>query len=198
MSNIITTTKSFAMNKKLFFSTILLIFTNAFLNAQENSYGVRLGANLSSISSDDIADDLEDSRFGIAVGFLAEFPVTEKVSIQPEFQYSAQGNDDESLRVDYLQLPVFLKYNFSEKFNIHIGPQVGLKIWEWEQDGVLEADFNTFDFAAVAGVGVNLTENFFADLRYGFGLSNIIDDENIPGDFEGNSRNIQLSFGYKL
>ncbi len=186
------------MKKKLLTTYFLLIFVTLFAQAQEASYGVRLGANLSSISSDDIADDLEDSRFGIVAGFLAEFPVTEKVSIQPEFQYSAQGNDDESLRVDYLQLPVFLKYNFTNRFNIHIGPQVGLKIWEWEQDGVVEADFNTLDFAAVAGIGVNLTENFFADLRYGFGLSNIIDDENIPGDFEGNSRNIQLSFGYKL
>lgn len=186
------------MKRCLLCTTTLLLFAIITSNAQEASYGVRLGANLSSISSDDIADDLEDSRFGIAVGFLAEFPMTEKVSIQPEFQYSAQGNDDESLRVDYLQLPIFLKYNFTDRFNIHIGPQVGLKIWEWEQNGVIEADFNTFDFAAVAGVGVNLTENFFADLRYGFGLSNIIDDESIPGDFEGNSRNIQLSFGYKL
>ncbi|GAA4271705.1 porin family protein [Aquimarina gracilis] len=186
------------MKKILLRITFFLFFLSICVNAQESSYGVRLGANLSSISSDDITDDLEDSRFGIVVGFLAEFPVSEKINIQPEFQYSAQGNDDESLRVDYLQLPIFLKYNFNDRFNIHIGPQVGLKIWEWEQDGVIEADFNTFDFAAVAGLGVNLTENFFADLRYGFGLSNIIDDENIPGDFEGNSRNIQLSFGYKL
>ncbi len=186
------------MKKNLLRVTFLLSFVTIISQAQEASYGIRLGANLSSISSDDITDDLEDSRFGIAVGFLAEFPVNEKVSIQPEFQYSAQGNDDKSLRVDYLQLPVFLKYNFTDRFNIHIGPQVGLKIWEWEQDGVIEADFNTLDFAAVAGIGVNLTENFFADLRYGFGLSNILDDENIPDGFEGNSRNIQLSFGYKL
>ncbi len=186
------------MKKTLLCATILLLIGTLDAFAQENSYGVRLGANLSSISSDDIPENLEDSRFGIVVGFLAEFPVTEKISIQPEFQYSSQGNDDEALRVDYLQVPILFKYNISYKFNVHIGPQVGLKIWEWEDNTALETNFNTFDFAAVAGIGVNLTENFFADLRYSFGLSNIIDDEDIPGGADGNNRNIQLSFGYKL
>ena len=135
------------MKKTLLCVTILLLSISGVF-AQENSYGIRLGANLSSISSDDIPENLEDSRFGIVVGFLAEFPLTEKLSLQPEFQYSSQGNDDETLQVDYLKLPVFLKYNFSDTFNIHIGPQVGLKIWEWEDNAGIDANFNTFDFAA--------------------------------------------------
>ncbi len=186
------------MNKKILYITLLFVFVTLISTAQEPSYGVRIGANLSSISSSDIPPELEDSRFGIAVGFLAEYFLTERISIQPEFQYSSQGNDDKTLRVDYLQLPVFLKYNFSDRFHIHIGPQAGLKIWEWEDNGVLEADFSTFDFSAVVGIGANVTENFFADVRYGFGLSNIVDDNDIPGEFEGSNRVIQLSFGYKL
>jgi hypothetical protein len=177
---------------------ILLITVVLNSKAQEITYGVRIGANLSSINSDDIPEDLEDSRFGIVVGFLAEVPITQKWSIQPEFQYSSLGNDNESLKVDYLQLPIMLKYNFSELFNIHIGPQVGLKIWEWEDNSSYETNFKTFDLSVVAGVGVNITENFFADLRYGFGVSNIIDNEGVPGDAEGSNRNIQLSIGYKL
>ncbi|WP_438711960.1 porin family protein [Aquimarina muelleri] len=186
------------MRKKILFLATFFIFGTLLSNAQEASYGIRIGANLSSISSNDIPKDLEDSRFGIIVGFLAEYPVTEKWSVQPEFQYSSLGNDDKSLNVDYLQVPIFLKYNFSDLFNIHIGPQVGLKIWEWEDDNIIETKFNTFNIAAIGGIGVNITENFFADLRYGFGLSNIIDDKNIPEGAKGNTRNIQLSFGYKL
>ncbi|WP_025742087.1 porin family protein [Aquimarina pacifica] len=184
------------MKRKVLCIAILLILGTVVSSAQEASYGVRIGANFSSISSDDIPEDLEDSRLGIVVGFLAEYPINEKFSIQPEFQFSSLGNDDETLRVDYLQLPIFLKYNLSEMFNIHVGPQAGLKIWEWEDNQGLEANFETFNFAAVAGIGVNITENFFADLRYGFGISNIIDDE--LTDVEGNTRNIQLSVGYKL
>ncbi|MCK8520311.1 PorT family protein [Aquimarina sp. D1M17] len=184
--------------KKTLLCVTFLFLTFYWGEAQESTYGIRLGANLSSISSDDIPENLEDNRFGIVVGFLAEFPIKEKLSLQPEFQYSSKGNDDETLRVDYLQLPIFLKYNFSNLVNVHIGPQVGLKIWEWEDNAGIDANFNTFDFSAVAGVGVNITENFFADLRYDFGLSNIVDDEGIPGGAEGNNRTIQLSFGYKL
>ena len=67
--------------------------------AQEAVYGIRIGGNLSSINSDDIPENLEDSRFGIVVGFLAEYPLKGKFSIQPEFQYSSMGNEDESLRI---------------------------------------------------------------------------------------------------
>ncbi len=185
------------MKKELLCAIFILSLGTLSCFAQESSYGVRLGANLSSINSDDIPENLEDSRFGIVVGFLAEYPITDKWSIQPEFQYSSQGNDDETLRVDYLQLPIFIKYYFNEMINVHIGPQAGLKIWEWEDNTALETDFNTFDFAAVGGIGVSITENFFADIRYAYGLSNIIDDQNAP-DQEGNNTNIQLSFGYKL
>ncbi|WP_025663742.1 porin family protein [Aquimarina megaterium] len=186
------------MKKTVLFAVVLLMFVVLKSQAQEIAYGIRLGANLSSISSDDIPENLKDSRFGIVAGFLAEIPINQKWSAQPEFQYSSLGNDDESLRVDYLQLPIVLKYNFSELFNVHVGPQVGLKIWEWEDNSAGETNFNTFNLSAVAGVGVRITENFFADLRYGFGVSNIIDDEDIPGGAKGSNRNIQLSFGYKL
>ncbi len=186
------------MKKKLQFVALFLVFGFLTCKAQDASYGMRIGANLSSIDSDNIPENLEDSRFGIVVGFLVEYPITQKWSIQPEFQFSSLGNDDKTLRVDYLQLPVLLKYNFSQLFNIHIGPQVGVKIWEWEDNTGLETNFNTFNFAGVIGVGANITDNVFADLRYGFGLSNIIDDEDIPGGAEGSTRNIQLSIGYKL
>lgn len=169
-------------------------------NAQETRYGLRIGANISSISLDspnDIADGLEDGRFGVAVGFFAEYYLSEKVGLQPELQFSTQGNKNEALRVNYLQLPVVFKYNFTETFNIQLGPQAGLKIWEWEDKQDFEADFNTFDFAVVAGLGVNITDNFFADVRYAYGLTDVFED--VPGiELEGNNGNIQIAVGYRL
>ncbi len=185
------------MKKNLLWTLAIFLFAIANSNGQEAVFGIRLGANLSSISSSDIPKDLEDSRLGVVVGFLAEYPLNENWSLQPEFQYSSMGNDDESLRVDYLQLPIFIKYNISELFNVHIGPQASLKIWEWEDKTTSQANFNTFNFSAVAGFGVNITENFFADIRYAFGVTNIFDTTNSL-DIEGNTRNIQLSVGYKL
>ncbi|KAA1245477.1 porin family protein [Aquimarina sp. RZ0] len=185
------------MKKTLFF-VVVSLFTFLGIHAQESRYGIRIGANLSSISSDNIPDNLDDSRIGVVVGFLADFRLSGKLRLQPEFQYSGQGNKDKDLRVDYLQVPLMLKYNITNIFNIQLGPQAGIKIWEWEdnQEGI--TDFNTFDFAGVAGIGVNITDNFFADLRYSIGLSNVFDEDGSPVGLDGNSRNIQLSVGYRL
>ncbi len=184
--------------KKALLLVIALISGVFISEAQESRYGIRVGANLSSISSDDIPENLEDGRVGVVVGFLADFAINSKLRIQPELQYSGQGNKDKDLRVNYIQLPVILKYNFTNVFNVQLGPQAGIKIWEWEDNQNGNTDFGTFDFAAVAGIGVNITDNFFVDLRYAFGLSNVFDDKDLIIDLDGKSRNIQLSVGYRL
>ncbi len=185
------------MNKNLLFISIFLIGISV-TSAQESRYGIRIGANLSSISSDDIPDNLDDSRIGVVVGFFADYALTQKLRLQPELQFSGQGNKDEVVRVNYLQLPILLKYDIKNWINIHIGPQVGLKIWEWEDNTDFETNFNTFDFAGVLGLGVNITNNFFVDLRYALGLSNVLDDEGASISLDGKNRNIQLSIGYRL
>jgi len=113
----------------------------------------------------------------VVVGFLADFALTEKLRLQPELQYSGQGNKDKDLRINYLQIPVVLKYNITKS-------------------GI--TDFSTFDFAVVAGVGANITDNFFVDLRYALGVSNVFDEDGSPFEVEGTSTNIQLSVGYRL
>jgi len=105
--------KSYIMKKNLLGATFFFLLSITFSYAQDYSYGARIGANITSISSDNIPANLEDNRFGFVVGFLAEMPITEKLSLQPELQYSEHGNDDKSLQVNYLQLPIFLKYNFN-------------------------------------------------------------------------------------
>jgi len=182
--------------------TLLLIFTVLIgiitINAQESRYLVRIGANLSSISSDNITGDLDQNRIGVVVGFLADFALTEKLRLQPEFQYSGQGNKNRDLRVNYLQIPILLKYNITDLFNVQLGPQAGIKIWEWEDNLNNITDFGTFDFAGVLGIGANVTDNFFVDLRYAFGLSNVFDQDGSDIEIDGTSRNIQLSVGYRL
>lgn len=186
------------LTKKHTLAVICLCFAISFSYAQESKYGIRAGVNISSISSDNIPEDLEDSRIGVVVGFLAEYAINNKISIQPELHYSAQGNKEEDLRVNYLNLPIFLKYNVTNIFNVHIGPQAGLKIWEWEDNEADVVDFGTFDFSGVVGLGANITDNFFIDVRYALGLTNVFDEDGNGIELDGNNRNIQVSVGYRL
>ncbi|WP_459209625.1 porin family protein [Aquimarina rhabdastrellae] len=185
------------MKKSLLFGLITLMFGVYTIQAQGSKYGMRIGVNASSIDSDNLTGDLDENRYGLVVGFLAEYNLSDKWSLQPELQYSAQGNKEKNLRTNYLQLPIILKYNVTNTFNVHAGPQVGLKIWEWE-DKLDAFDNSTFDFAGVVGVGVDVFENFFVDLRYALGLTNVFENDMPSLDIDGQSRNIQLSIGYKL
>ena len=196
------------MKKTLFPLFIVLCIFSIGMHAQGAKYGVRAGLNLSSINFNEVpsslatlGDNIEDSRIGVVVGFLAEFNFGDKLSLQPEIQFSTQGNKEEEFRTNYLQFPVFVKYHFTDMFNVHVGPQLGIKIWEWERN----ENYGTFDIAGVIGIGAEFLGNFFVDVRYALGLTNVFDDENftLPNignvqDLEGKSSNIQLSVGFKL
>ncbi len=187
------------MKKIVLLSFVFLTISSFSLKAQDAKYGLRIGVNLSSISSSDLPDNIEnidDGRFGLVVGFLAEYGLTQKWKIQPEIQYSAQGNKEKSLRTNYLQAPIILKYSLTNAINLQAGPQIGIKIWEWE-DKLNEFDNSTFDFSGVVGVGAEVFENLFVDFRYALGLTNVFDNpEGI--DIDGKNRNFQISIGYKL
>ena len=185
------------MNKMLL--CICLLLTSFYLvQGQESRYGIRIGGNYSAIISDNLTGDFEDERIGMVIGFFAEYRLTNKINIQPELQFSNEGNKEDGLKLNYLQLPILFKYNFSQVVNLQLGPQVGLKIWEWEDDGFIEQNFNTFNFAAVGGLGFNINDNFFIDARYAYGLTNVFEDEGVQSGFDGNTSVVQLSVGYRL
>lgn len=186
------------MENRVYVFVICLLSTIGSLYSQdklEHRYGFRIGANYSAIRSDDISSDLDEARIGAVVGFFAEYRLHKNWSIQPELHYSAQGNRDQSLRLNYIQLPVLIRINFSEFFHVHFGPQGGFKLWEWERNEV----FSDLEFSVVGGIGVNIAPNLFFDLRYGYGISNIFEEvEGLDVTPEGNGTYGQLTFGYRL
>ncbi|MBN2867857.1 MAG: PorT family protein, partial [Flavobacteriaceae bacterium] len=72
--------------KKLILSTVVLLSGLTFMSAQSDSkmvqLGVKGGINSSTISGDDIGD--LDSRTSFNAGLVAEIPLSERISFQPE------------------------------------------------------------------------------------------------------------------
>ena len=67
--------------------------------AQESwSFGVKGGVNFSTVTGDYFKDPSHRTAFN--VGVLAEIPVANRLSIQPEVLYSAQGYDFASIDED--------------------------------------------------------------------------------------------------
>ncbi|GHT28739.1 hypothetical protein FACS189432_07110 [Bacteroidia bacterium] len=134
--------------KKLFFIVLLsLVFVNTSL-AQEIRVGFTAGLDISSYSYDFGPNDnsVLNSRTGMGVGFLVEYPLSKSLFLVPEFQYARRGakqkegfetliiEDEEfhvpyydySERINYVQIPVNFLYKIKMSryvfFNLFAGP----------------------------------------------------------------------------
>lgn len=182
------------MKKAVFF--VLFIFINLTTHAQawtDNfQIGVRGGLNFATVTGDDF--DSPDSRTSFYAGLIAEAPLSDRVSLQPEVFYSGQGFDitdepneiDAQFQLDYIQVPVLLKLYLIDGLNIQAGPQFGFKINEEidfepaEDSGDFDTDaINDFDLQLSAGAEYKLGKSFFVQARYTYGLSEIIEDFNV-------------------
>ena len=177
------------MKKTLLILTLLISLNFAF--AQENLYGVRVGYNITNLNfKPEVPAGVRNMhRNGFAIGFLAQYGISDKFSVSPEILFSAEGAKDKELRLDYLQLPVFLDYKFCDKIAVAVGPQIGLKAHEYE-DG-----FQNLMFSGVAKATYMITDVFFLDVRYAYGFTNIFDDNT---GLEALNENLQIGFGLKM
>ena len=185
------------MKKSLLFTLIFSVGIACSMQAQRGIYksGFKTGVNISSLSSDGDIESIDESRIGYQATFFLEIPFDAYFSFQPELQYSAQGAKNENFRANYINLPLTFKVHASEFLNFHLGVQGGVKIWEWEN----RDNFQTISYAALGGLGINLSEDFFIEGRYVYGFSNLLEDDN-SFNFQEDLTNsyIQLSLGVRL
>lgn len=179
------------MKKSIILFAMLLVSIGASAQAwsEQVQFGARGGVNFSTVTGDDY--DSPDSRTSFYAGLLAELPVTERFSFQPEVFYSGQGYDltdepnqrDAEFQMDYIQVPVLAKIYLIEGLNIHLGPQFGFKVNEeidfepGENSGDLDSDsIKDFDFQVTGGLEYKIASNIFIQGRYSYGFSEVVED----------------------
>ncbi|WP_299229402.1 porin family protein [uncultured Psychroserpens sp.] len=170
--------------------TLLFVSITTITFSQGTSYGVRGGFNISNLDFDPDADFENKHRNSIAFGGFVDFGISDTFSILTELQYSAEGGKGETLKADYIQLPIMARLSFGDKFTVGVGPMVSLKTWK-NRDG-----FSTFTYSGVGGVEYMLTDELFIDARVHYGLSNILDED--LTDVEAQSTTFQFGFGIKI
>jgi hypothetical protein len=183
--------------------TAMAVFAFGFANAQKVEFGAKVGFNLANVTGDAVGNS---TRFGFNGGFFADINLSEKLVFQPELLYSTQGakykgEDGYNANIDYLNVPLMLKYYVTEKFNIEAGPQVGFLLSAKSKDSEgsysIKDETKSTDFGLNFGLGYDFTKNIFVNGRYNLGLSNII--KNTEGE-DYNAKNSVFSFavGYKF
>ncbi len=166
----------------------LITFTT---NAQGLDLGIKAGVNFSNITD---ASELSN-RTGFVVGAFVGGKLNDKLGIQGDLLYSQQGAeaDPEKIDLNYVNIPVVVKYFLTEGLNIQAGPQFGFIV----DDNIKQvfnniAEAESFDLTGVVGIGYDLPMGVRIDGRYNFGLTDVIK--------EGNGKNtvVTLSVGYSF
>jgi len=187
---------------RIIISTVFLLIACLSVNAQSLSIGPMIGANSSSIS-----ETTEGERLtGLSAGIFANYSVNEKIGLNVKALFSQMGialtNSEESLRLNYIQIPLTGVYFFGQtgdKFRpkVFLGPYVGFLMGAKDNDIDVKNRYKSLDFGAQLGLGFNysLKESLWLNVDAGYtaGLANVSD---LRPDGKNNaiSLNVGLSF----
>ena len=163
------------------------------MNAQEYwNFGVKGGANFSTITGDYF--DSPSSRTSFHLGVLAEIPLSDKFSLQPEVLYSAQGYDFASIdednvfdtddnieyQADYISVPILAELFIIDGLSVQAGPSFNFKVNEeldsqpLEDGGDVDIDrFDDFGVNGAVGVEYKFNNGFFLNGRYNYGFTEV-------------------------
>lgn len=173
-------------------------------------YGLRLGMNLSTVSSDDSDLDGGSIQAGLNIGFLAGFQLSPlaPVYLESGLFYTEKGgkgkNKGEKVTFDlnYLQVPIVIKYKFDVDGDLSVHPfaggylsyGIGGRIKYYKQEvkkrAFCEDNFKRFDGGIRLGCGFEY-QILYGEMAYDLGIANIGHD-----DF-GSSKNgcFTINFG---
>ncbi|SKB90017.1 outer membrane insertion C-terminal signal [Soonwooa buanensis] len=197
--------------KKLFVGLAVVVGSMSF--AQQ--FGIKAGANISSISKDGFEDT--KSKVGFNAGVFMNAPLSEQFSIQPEVMYSQMGskvnftdNASATLKLDYITVPVMFQFNATPQFYLEAGPEFGFLVSSKAKGEVngntqtvdLDKDnFNSFNMGAGLGLGFNFNKNIGINARYVAGFTDINKDgETSLNNEKHTNRNntFQVGLNYKF
>ena len=192
--------------KKILSLLTLLSVISVGVYAQGISGGLKLGLNLANqtVKSSEMGFTASPSfRPSIHAGGYVTIMLSEKLGIQPEVLYSGQGykQNGSTLALDYITVPVVVRYNFTPLFSVHLGPQMGfLMSAKAKYDGGGDEDMKDYfkgsDIGVAAGIGIDLPMGLNFGFRFVKGVSNIIEEDS--DELKYKNYNVQLSVGYKL
>jgi len=164
-----------------FVSLIVLMFMVVPAHAQLK-FGVKGGVNISSIHLNSSVVDANNVT-GFHVGPMIEtaIPIL-GIGMEAALLYSQKGVeiDDESIKVDYIDIPIHLKWKFGlpiVKAYLASGPYFGFQVsgdkaWDIPGNVVEQIKTKTFGAGWDFGAGVEVFSHLQVGFNYGLGLTN--------------------------
>lgn len=177
---------------KILKTSFFVLFFSLMLNSvNAQGWGVRAGANFSTLSG---GENNIDSQTGYYLGLYKQLEIIPKLLyIQPELQYSKQGYQTSVNDYDltYIQVPIVAKLYLVKILSIETGPQFGFLVGD-STNAAFKPDYNTFETAWDFGLGINLPFGLSIEGRYITSLNDVSDNIN------GKNQVFQIGAGLKF
>lgn len=206
--------------KKLLFLFVFAVATAFSAQAQNASFGIRGGANISNLSGDLRDEDRFNNKVGFHAGIMANFGIVDNFfSIQPELLYSVKGfkNEDSEFSLlgqtrrregkvnyNYLDLPVLARIKAGPLY-FEAGPQASYllsvnnetrtyingTLQSTNRDEKSKAGLSEFEVGYAAGIGFTSANNAISfGVRYNGAFSDFVKED---VNFEGDLTNARHS-----
>ncbi len=159
---------------------ILLLFFLSCLNithAQNFHAHILAGVATSQVSGDQLAGF---NKAGLIGGAGVDIALSKKTELGFEIYYIQKGSLKQTniekedyeyyrLRLNYLEIPLILRYRINKKLSIELGPSIGtlISFSEENQDGELigQPSFSKFDISIWGGLVYHFTDNWGMNFR---------------------------------
>ena len=189
--------------KKLFLSTVAIIAIAVSVNAQSIALGVKAGAIGTKIDGESFESGY---KLSYQAGAFAELDLLGKIGVQPELLFSQTSSSysvglpgvpavSTDVKLNYLSIPILLRYNFAKLFTLNLGPQYGILL---NNNSDLQSNGqNAFKSGNVSGV-VGLQVHFSSLRAYGRYVVGLSDISNVSSAGNWKSQQLELGVGIKL
>ena len=193
-----------------------ILATGAAMAQKQFTFGPKIGVDYTHYWGENVN---HGGQLNYQVGAFMEYRFTNKFSIAPEVVFAAQGGKYDTKRnllgvpfevketdnVNYINVPVMLKFYVVPALSIDFGPQVGFNVYSkntWEAKVADEGGKHTedmkdvtksVDFGLGLGLTYNITNDVFVQGRYTMGLTDVFDY-----DHSGKNGNAQIAIGYRF
>ncbi|ALM21961.1 hypothetical protein JCM19294_197 [Nonlabens tegetincola] len=194
--------------KKLLVSFAVFFCVSIIATAQEFSYGLLGGVNISKINNVG-GGELEDNAVSFHAGLNGLFTFDDRWSAETSILYSREGetfeigNTESEINLDFINIPLHVRYRVWNNLTVHAGPQVGFLLNatqsvaggnEVDIDDEVTVDSN---LSVSLGLGYDFPElGLFLKANFAEGVTDLFDNEEFKNDEY--TRLVRFSVGYRF
>ena len=208
--------------KKITIALLCMIMATGAVMAQKTfTFGPKIGVDYTHFWGKDCQ---HGGQLNYQAGMFFEYRFNNKFSIAPEVVFAAQGGKKDGIvlisptdyfdavytdNMNYINVPVMLKYYVTPALSIDFGPQLGINVYhkitvkgkgdhkDYKQTEDLDA--KSVDFGLGLGLTYNISKDVFVQGRYTMGLTDVFNTpKTAPFTYKEKNGNAQISIGYRF